>query len=155
MTAAVRFELFPLDRQRSIDFYTNILGFELRQNKSDYAYLVRDGIRIGLGMGAASYKDRGAWGGPGVYATQTSGMQQQVGMRPEVKEEYRVPPTGVELVFEVDNLDVELAGIKASGWEIFEDMQERPWGLKDFRIRDRAGYYLRITNTYADGGDST
>jgi hypothetical protein len=26
-----------------------------------------------------------------------------------------------------------------------EDLQERPWGLTDFRILDPAGYYLRIT----------
>ena len=27
-----------------------------------------------------------------------------------------------------------------------EDLQDRPWGLTDFRILDPAGYYLRITS---------
>lgn len=33
----------------------------------------------------------------------------------------------------------------AAGWPLTEDIQHRPWGLKDFRILDPAGYYLRIT----------
>jgi lactoylglutathione lyase len=26
-----------------------------------------------------------------------------------------------------------------------QDLQDRPWGLTDFRIIDPAGYYLRVT----------
>ena len=32
--------------------------------------------------------------------------------------------------------------------EIFEKLQERPWGLKDFRVVDPFGYYLRFTNKH-------
>jgi len=36
--------------------------------------------------------------------------------------------------------------LTAAGWPLAEDLQDRPWGLKDFRILDPAGYYLRITD---------
>jgi len=36
--------------------------------------------------------------------------------------------------------------LRAAGWPLDEDLQDRPWGLRDFRILDPDGYYLRITN---------
>jgi hypothetical protein len=36
--------------------------------------------------------------------------------------------------------------VVAAGWPLEEDLQDRPWGLTDFRILDPGGYYLRITN---------
>jgi hypothetical protein len=36
--------------------------------------------------------------------------------------------------------------ITAAGWPITEDLRDRPWGLRDFRVLDPAGYYLRITD---------
>jgi lactoylglutathione lyase len=64
---------------------------------------------------------------------------------PEVRTE-RLPPTGVELVLEVDDVVDERDRVAGAGWPIKEDLQDRPWGLTDFRILDPAGYYLRITN---------
>jgi peptide/nickel transport system permease protein len=34
----------------------------------------------------------------------------------------------------------------AEGWPLDEDLREVPWGLRDFRILDPAGYYLRVTD---------
>jgi lactoylglutathione lyase len=58
----------------------------------------------------------------------------------------RRPPTGVELVLEVDDVAAERDRVAAAGWPLAEDLRERPWGLTDFRILDPAGYYLRITS---------
>ena len=58
----------------------------------------------------------------------------------------RLPPAGVELVLEVDDVVAERDRVTAAGWPLAEDLQDRPWGLKDFRILDPAGYYLRITD---------
>jgi lactoylglutathione lyase len=52
----------------------------------------------------------------------------------------------VELVLEVDDVAGERDRVLAAGWPLEEDLQERPWGLTDFRILDPAGYYLRITD---------
>ena len=58
----------------------------------------------------------------------------------------RLPPAGVELVLEVDDVGAERDRVVAAGWPLGEDLQARPWGLTDFRILDPAGYYLRITD---------
>ena len=56
------------------------------------------------------------------------------------------------LRFEIfpDDLDADVAAerdqITAAGWPITEDLRDRPWGLRDFRVLDPAGYYLRITD---------
>lgn len=31
---------------------------------------------------------------------------------------------------------------------VFEPLQQRPWGLKDFRIIDPFGYYIRFTSPH-------
>ena len=53
---------------------------------------------------------------------------------------------GAELVLEVDDVAAERGRVVAAGWPLHEELQDRPWGLKDFRILDPAGYYLRITD---------
>jgi len=52
---------------------------------------------------------------------------------------------GIEIVLEVDDVQADYRGVRASGHPIAEDLQERPWGLIDFRIVDPDGYYLRVT----------
>ena len=58
----------------------------------------------------------------------------------------RRPPTGVELVLEVDEVVGERDRVRGRGWPLEEDLQQRPWGLQDFRLLDPNGYYLRITS---------
>jgi len=120
MPMTLRFELFPQDVGRAVDFYVAVLGFEVeRDERADaepYGAVGRDQVRIGF-AGRTDVRDRGA----------------------------RRPPTGVELVLEVDDLDAERARVMAAGWPIDTDVQSRPWGLRDFRLTDPDGYYLRLT----------
>jgi len=51
----------------------------------------------------------------------------------------------VELVLEVDDVEAELDRVRSRGWPIEEELTVRPWGLRDFRLLDPNGYYLRIT----------
>lgn len=51
---------------------------------------------------------------------------------------------GVEIVTFVTNLD-ELYKRANKLESVVEELQTRPWGLKDFRIKDPHGYYLRFT----------
>jgi lactoylglutathione lyase len=55
------------------------------------------------------------------------------------------PVTGVELVLEVDDLGQEHARVTSAGWPLAEELADRPWGLRDFRLLDPSGYYWRIT----------
>ncbi len=117
----MRFEIFPDDLDVIVDFYTRVLHFRLtadqRNEPSPYVSLQRDDVRIG----AASRI---------VLDARAA----------------RLPPAGVELVLEVDDVIAERDRVIAAGWPLTEVLQDRPWGLKDFRILDPAGYYLRITD---------
>jgi lactoylglutathione lyase len=117
----LRFEIFPDDLDVTVDFYTRVLRFRLtadRRNQPDaYVALQRDSVRIGAARRVV----------PDARAA-------------------RLPPAGVELVLEVDDVTGERDRVVAAGWPLEEDLQDRPWGLADFRILDPAGYYLRITD---------
>jgi lactoylglutathione lyase len=117
----MRFEIFPDDLDATVDFYTRVLRFRLaddRRNDPDaYVSLQRGSVRVGAARRTVA-DARAA----------------------------RLPPAGVELVLEVDDIAVERDRVVAARWPLEEDLQDRPWGLRDFRVLDPAGYYLRITN---------
>jgi lactoylglutathione lyase len=118
--ADVRFELFPADLERFLDFYTRVLRFEVRADRrhedAPYVYLRRGTVRIGAVP---------AW--------------------EEVDPLVRSVPHGVEIVIEVGDLEAERDAIAAAGYPLTEDIVERPWGLADFRLHDPDGYFLRFT----------
>ena len=120
MTEALRCELFPDDLDAAVAFYVNVLSFSVvrdeRSAQAPYVALRRGDVRVGLAA------------------------------RPAPEHEIlRRPPTGVEIVLEVDDLDAAHAHVLSSGWPLAEDLTERPWGLRDFRLVDPHGYYWRIT----------
>ena len=57
------------------------------------------------------------------------------------------PGKGVELVLEVENLDALYERLKDDPC-LLEPLQQKPWGLRDFRIKDPSGYYLRLTTPH-------
>jgi catechol 2,3-dioxygenase-like lactoylglutathione lyase family enzyme len=117
----LRVEIFPDDLDAVVDFYTNVLRFLLTKDQRDdasaYVSLQRGSVRIGAARRAVGEARAG-----------------------------RVPPVGAELVIEVDDVAGERDHVVAAGWPLDADLQDRPWGLTDFRVLDPAGYYLRITN---------
>ena len=126
MPASLRFEIFPSDLDATVDFYTRVLGFVVtrdeRQQPTPYLALERGGALIG------------------------AALRPDDGPRRD-----RRPPTGVEIVLEVDDLDHDHHHVLTSGWPIEEPLQLRPWGLRDFRILDPSGYYLRVTERAGPG----
>ena len=116
----LRVEIFTDDLDAVVDFYTRVLGFRLvrdeREHRERYVALERDAVRVGA-----------AW-------------------RLGVSAQHRRPPTGVELVLEVDDLAAERERVLAAGWPIEEDLTLRPWGLTDLRVLDPVGHYLRLTD---------
>ena len=121
---SLRLEIFTADLDSVAAFYTRVLGFTLSRDERaapvGYVALDRDGVHIG-----AAYRDD------------------------PVDRSARRPPTGIELVLEVDDLAAEHDRVVTSDWPIEEPLQDRPWGLTDFRVLDPAGHYLRITNRSA------
>ena len=115
----LRFEIFPPDLDAAVDFYTRVLGFSLttdqRSDPQAYVAMHRGSVQIA--------------------AARRAGPDTQPAQR---------PPTGVELVLEVEDVAGERDRVAAAGWRLEEDLQDRPQGLTDFRILDPAGHYLRI-----------
>ena len=129
--AGLRLELFALDMEASIAFYTRVLGFELsRHEPGDYASLRLRGVVLGIGP-VTKLPEEGGYFGREV-ATLRRGL-------------------GVEIVIEVDDVEGCHERVAASGHPILEPLQDRPWGLRDFRISDPDGYYLRITSRPTGG----
>ncbi len=120
MTVTLRCEIFPRDLDPTVDFYTRVLRFTLerdeRQADSPYVALRRGEVLLG-----AASRDVA------------------------VEREQRRPPAGVELVLEVEDVLDDLDHVRRQGWPVEEDLVARPWGLRDFRVLDPSGYYLRIT----------
>jgi catechol 2,3-dioxygenase-like lactoylglutathione lyase family enzyme len=124
--AGLRLELFVDDMEASIAFYTRVLAFELaRQEPGDYASLRLGGVVLGIGP-VAKLPEEGGYFGRDI-ATLRRGL-------------------GVEIVLEVDDVDGCQERVADSGHPILEPLRDRPWGLRDFRISDPDGYYLRITS---------
>jgi lactoylglutathione lyase len=120
MDMTLRFEIFPADLDATVDFYQRVLGFQLtddRRDQDDYVALRRGAVRVGA-------------------------VREAVPDEPAA----RRPPTGVELVLEVDDVAAERHRVVAAGWPLDDDLRDQSWGLRDFRILDPDGYYLRITN---------
>lgn len=116
----LRFELFPADIDRFVDFYLRVLRFELeadrRHEQPPYVSVRRGGVRIGALR---------AW--------------------EEVDPQVRSLPHGVELVIEVEDLVAERNAVLSAGYALVEDITQQYWGLEDFRLLDPDGYYIRFT----------
>jgi lactoylglutathione lyase len=129
MPTSVRFEVFPADLEICIAFYTDVLRFTLLQRKDGYAYFQRDRIFIG-----AADQSNFEW----------ADVQR-------VDRSSRKPPTGVEIVIEVDDLEAERDWVVRKGWTLDADIKLQSWGLRDFRIMDPDGFYLRVTEHISKG----
>ncbi|MGY4643284.1 VOC family protein [Cellulomonas sp. URHB0016] len=120
MTATLRLEIFPADLDRTVDFWTGALGFTLERDERGsahpYVALRRDAVLLGAARRDAVAPDT-----------------------------LRRPPTGVEIVLEVDDLDAERSRILASGSPLAADVTDQPWGLRDLRVLDPDGHYVRVT----------
>lgn len=120
MTMTLRCEIFPPDLDATVDFYTRVLCFTLdrddRHTDKPYIALRRGEVLLGA-----------------------------AGRDVAVARNQRCPPTGVELVLEVEDVVTEHDHVRRQGWPLEEDLVTRPWGLRDFRLLDPSGYYLRIT----------
>lgn len=53
----------------------------------------------------------------------------------------------VEIIIMVADIDAYYERVK-DGVHVVDKLVSRPWGLKDFRIEDPFGFYLRVTSTH-------
>lgn len=121
----LRLELFVTDLDKSLDFYTNVLGFERMKGGPTYAPVRSGAVVIGLGR--------------------VKGLPKQHPFNPEVQTDRK--GLGAEIVLEVDDVAAFFKKVEATGYKnIASPLRKQLWGLTDFRIIDPDGYYLRITS---------
>jgi catechol 2,3-dioxygenase-like lactoylglutathione lyase family enzyme len=122
---SIRLELFVTDMEKSIDFYTTVLGFERLKGEPTYVPVRSGSVVIGLGPAAT--------------------LPKQHHFNPEVQNGRR--GLGTEIVLEVDDIQAFFEKVKASGYKkVSSPLRKQTWGATDFRLVDPDGYYLRITS---------
>jgi lactoylglutathione lyase len=120
-------ELFVDDLDASVDFYTRVLGFGVPRRSEDYVVVRRGLVVLGLGP-VAKLPERGTGAG---FTQQRLAVDKGA---------------GVEIVLELDTVDELIALHDQARDAVVEPLQLRPWGLRDFRVVDPDGYYLRLTH---------
>lgn len=121
----LRLELFVADLEKSVDFYTKVLGFERLKGEPDYVPLRSGSVLISLGP--------------------ATGLPKKHHFNPEIQNSRR--GLGIEIVLEVDDVRSHFEKATASHYgQVVSPLRKQPWGLTDFRITDPDGYYLRITS---------
>jgi uncharacterized glyoxalase superfamily protein PhnB len=121
----IRLELFTSNIPQTVRFYQDVLGFKpLNSASPNYQPIQNGQVLLGIGLleslGNSHYFN--------TYQNDT-------------KFGY-----GVEIVFEVDDIQLIYNKVKRSNVEIESELKDRPWGLKDFRLIDPNGYYIRVTS---------
>jgi len=117
-------EFFVSDLERSIRYYED-LGLHVRERRGEWVQMVRDDSLLVL------HDDAHVAAGPHYFT-------EQIGRRPR--------GIGVEVVFEVLDIDAAYADAQAHGIQIVKPLQDRPWHARDFRIADPDGYFVRFTS---------
>lgn len=118
----LRLELFVRSVPDSMDFYTRVLGFETVSYQPDDYSVVRKGmIQIALQS------------------------QSQLPADHPLKPHNHPVGLGIEIVLEVEDVEATYAQVQAEQGHIADTLAQRPWGLRDFRVFDPDGFYIRVT----------
>jgi len=118
----LRLELFVPSVPDSMGFYTRVLGFEtVSYQPDDYSIFRKGAIQIALQDESQLPDDH------------------------PLKPHNRPSGLGIEIVLEVDDVDADYARVQQQQWHISDTLARRPWGLRDFRVIDPNGFYIRIT----------
>lgn len=121
----IRLELFTSDIPKTVDFYQKVLGFEkLDPPGPTYQPVQKGQVVLGIGLLESLGDDH-------YFNSSQSGIQFGY---------------GAEIVLEVKNIQSLYNKVKLTGVKFESELMDRPWGLRDFRILDPNGYYIRVTS---------
>jgi lactoylglutathione lyase len=121
-----KFELATTDPSRDTAFYSK-LGFSVVA-KTSYGYVTLKSGPVVIALSPVARIDSGD-------AASLSKL--------------RHPPIGVEIVlYTAENLEEKHARLKRLGLNP-TDIRLQRWGVRDFRITDPGGYYIRISEGHA------
>lgn len=115
-------ELFVESPEKSLDFYRRVLGFEVQGSPSTEYTMLQSGDAV-IAINSRS-----------VLSTDHP-LRIDTGQRAGL---------GIEIVLKVADVEGAYRAAKESGWPL-SDLALQPWGLRDFRLVDPDGYYVRVT----------
>ncbi|MGO8036694.1 VOC family protein [Rhizobium leguminosarum] len=115
-------ELFVESPEKSLDFYRRVLGFEVQGSPSTEYTMLQSGDAV-IAINSRS-----------VLSTDHP-LRIDTGQRAGL---------AIEIVLKVADVEDAYRAAKESGWPL-SDLALQPWGLRDFRLVDPDGYYVRVT----------
>lgn len=124
-SASTFVELHVSDFQQVLDFYGG-LGFEVVWAEHDY-------LTMRLGQSTLCF-----YGGNEAVTSHSYFSNFPSDTKPGF---------AVEIIVFVDDLDANYERAKALG-AVVGELRRRPWGVRDYRIADPFGFYLRISERY-------
>jgi lactoylglutathione lyase len=111
--------LFVADLERSVGFYRDVVGLELRLVGDGYVEFATQGAKFGLydrnRLGELTGQGSGAPGAP-----------------------------GGEVVFLVEDVDSEAARLRAAGATILSGPVDRAWGHRTLHLEDPDGFVVEL-----------
>lgn len=119
-------ELIVFDFQKSIDFYTKILGFKIEYDRPEkkFAMLSYEGGRLMIN------ERNGLW--------ETDRLEYPLGR-------------GINFQIQASDIESLIASLKKNNYKLYEDLQENWYrkgdkevGQKEFLVQDPDGYLLRF-----------
>lgn len=119
----LRLELFVADVAASIEFYRRALNFKVVGETSEQYTMLSNGEAV------ISVNKREVLGPDHPLRVANSER----------------PGLGVEIVLSVEDLEASYDAARGCGRPVSE-LALQPWGLRDFRIADPDGYYIRVTS---------
>ncbi|KAA6458858.1 VOC family protein [Bacillus cereus] len=118
-----RLELFVEDLQKSIRFYEEILGLAFSKKNGTGAMVKLEDFALLLTPD---------------YILNENHYLKKGGLNPKGK--------GVEVIIVFDNIEQLYQHVLEKNYPVESNLKTQSWGMKDFRIVDPDGYYLRLTS---------
>ncbi|MED2186006.1 VOC family protein [Bacillus wiedmannii] len=118
-----RLELFVEDLQKSIRFYEEILGLAFSKKNETGAMVKLEDLALLLTPD---------------YILNENHYLKKGGLNPKGK--------GVEVIIVFDNIEQLYQHVLEKNYPVESNLKTQSWGMKDFRIVDPDGYYLRLTS---------
>lgn len=118
--APVAPEFFVPDVAETVRFYTEVLGFQSHRVESDFAI-------VGIGQAILMFADQRMYGAMGGAATGERGLF-------------------IDIRVMVHDVDTYYRRCLDAGLDIMHSIADRPYGLRDFIVRDLNGLRLRFAS---------
>ena len=94
------------------------------------------------------FEQQWVWGEPPVYAgVKAGGALVYIGLDPEMAAAIQERRLGPDLFLWVNDIESVYARHRERGAEIVEELAERPWGVKQYVLREPNGYLLKVAES--------